>query len=370
MSLVRAYSIPVEAYRGDALESMHTVVAAFCGDLSADASSSRYEIDAQELPSIWIRSTAKPFQLLPLLLHPEGAALLDDPSDIAISVASHDGTPQHAERVRGILQRHSIQQQQMRCGEHRPYFLQRLPANAPENANLYDALHNNCSGNHAALLLWARLCGVEADSYLNPESASQAAIHKVIRAASGSEPRIGVDNCGAPCYQLPLTGAAQAYLALASRDQTARWGETAREDLAGLGPMDAIIDKMDQIGAAMATQPRWVSGEGTEATRLAERFAGTLVIKHGAEGVLCVADRQRQVALALKVLDGNARALFPALLQLMQEFGWWDGSSDRLFSELSRPILTGPPGHTVGELRVGSPQSGRSHSADAPTPAL
>ena len=215
MSLVRAYRIPVEAYRCGARESTHTVMAALCcADASRIDAASNYEVSAQELPSIWIRSTAKPFQLLPLLMHTEGAAILQEPGDTAVCVASHDGTQQHADRVRDILQRHNLQQHELHCGVHRPYFLQHLPADDPQHAHLYDALHNNCSGNHTAMLMWARACGVPAHEYLDVDSASQQLIHRVIGAASGGEPRIGVDNCGAPCYQMPLSAAATAYLAL------------------------------------------------------------------------------------------------------------------------------------------------------------
>lgn len=371
MSLVRAYRIPVEAYRAGTIESSHTVVAAYCGlEHGRVHTASSYEVSTDALPSIWIRSAAKPFQLVPLLMHPEGASILEDPRDIALCVASHEGTPQHADRVRALLQRHNLKQQTLQCGTHRPYFLQYLAASDPQHAHLYDELHNNCSGNHTAMMLWARACGAAPESYLDINGHPQQLIHHVLRAAAGCDPRIGVDNCGSPCYEMPLARVALAYLSLASRSQTEQWRDDHRENLKALGGFTDLVETLDRISVAMATQPRWVSGEATDATRLVDHFAGTLVIKHGAEGVLCVANRQMQGALALKVLDGNARALIPALLQLMQDLGWWDAASDRLFAELARPLLKGPPGHTVGELRVAAPHGGKSPVEDAPTPAL
>jgi L-asparaginase II len=354
---------------------LHTVVAAFTADPDGPGAEALQAVSAfampiDELPPIWLRSAAKPFQLLPLLMHPAGASLLQDQRDVAIAVASHDGTAPHAARVRAIMQRASIRLEALRCGVHRPYFLQHLPASATEHAHLYDALHNNCSGNHAAMLLWAGACGVPSESYLDAQSVSQQLIHQVVRAATGGEPVLGIDNCGAPCYQVPLVGAARAYLALASGAQILNWDQTHRDSLSDLGPFEMLVDRLEQIAMAMATQPRWVSGEATEATRLAERFPGNLVLKHGAEGVLCVANRQRRAALALKVLDGNARALFPALLPLMQELGWWETGEDGLFTELARPQLKGPPGHLVGDLRLAATHSDQPPLADLHTPAV
>jgi L-asparaginase II len=334
------------------------------------AAASPYEIDTEGLPSVWIRSTAKPFQLLPLLLHPNGAGLLDDARDLAVCVSSHDGTAEHAARVDAILQRPGLGRQWLRCGLHRPYFLQHMDPTAPEHGAPFDALNNNCSGNHAAMLLWARSCGTPEDSYLDPSSHAQRILHDVIHAASGHAPVIGVDNCGAPCYQMPLGALARAYLALADPETARDWQVPSAEAEKALQPLTDRVRCLDHMSLAMAMHPGWVSGGGTEATRLAQAFPGQWVLKHGAEGILCVASRQHGAALALKVLDGNARALFPALLPLLRDFGWLDPETQPELAALARPVLKGPPGHPVGELCAAAPGVRTTPAGDAPTTAV
>ena len=41
-----------------------------------------------------------------------------------------------------------------------------------------------------------------------------------------------------------------------------------------------------------------------------------------------------------------------------------------LATQLERPVLKGPPGHVVGEMRLGEPQASAATVADARTEAL
>jgi L-asparaginase II len=365
VSLVRAYQIGVEVRRGGQRESLHTVMAAARGITVPG----RYEVDASLLPHVWARSTAKPFQLLPLLLHPSDPPLFEDLRDVAVCVASHDGTPEHATRVDAILRRSGLGREWLLCGVHRPYYLQSLDPRASEHGDSFDALNNNCSGNHTAMLLWARACGTPMSSYLDANSVAQKVVHDVVRVASGFEPLIDIDNCGGPCYQMPLTALAQAYQVLAVPELAREW-RLLPTSATALQPVADRVQRIEQISRAMASHPRWVSGSDTEATRLARAFQGDLVVKHGAEGVLCVASRRHGAAVALKVLDGNPRALFPALMPLLQEFGWWDPQEEPSLAALARPVLRGPAGHPVGELCAAAPSTRMTPTRDAPTPAV
>ena len=44
---------------------------------------------------------------------------------------------------------------------------------------------------------------------------------------------------------------------------------------------ETVQTQLNVIGTAMAAHPRWVSGEKTDATVLAQHFSDNLVIKHG-----------------------------------------------------------------------------------------
>jgi len=68
----------------------------------------------------FLRSAAKPFQCVPLLL--AGVAErygLADP-DVALICASHGGTPAHVERAAGLLARGGFGPEDLLCGAHWP----------------------------------------------------------------------------------------------------------------------------------------------------------------------------------------------------------------------------------------------------------
>jgi L-asparaginase II len=72
-----------------------------------------------------LRSTSKPFQLLPYLLdglhrtHPRGAEELA--ADLAVMMSSHGGEPMHTARVAAILEASGLTAESLQCGAHWPY---------------------------------------------------------------------------------------------------------------------------------------------------------------------------------------------------------------------------------------------------------
>jgi L-asparaginase II len=222
-----------------------------------------------------MRSAAKPFQLLPLLVAGGTERWGLEAADLAVMCASHHGTDAHAQRVGAILGRIGLGPEALRCGVHRPYFLETLPAESPERQRVFGALHNNCSGNHAALLGLALMHGVDPADYLDPGSVSQQRIHAVLAALTGSETVLAVDDCGAPCYWLPLASMAAAYELLASPRQIFELPAARLGLLREIGPLERIASEMERLAAAMACEPQWVSGEQTGATQLARALPGS-----------------------------------------------------------------------------------------------
>jgi len=345
----RAFRFQVDAWRGDRVESQHVVHVAALGTPALGAA----EVDPASLPHTCMRSTAKPLQLLPLVARGGAARIGFEAADLALMAASHDGTLVHAARTRSILSRLGASPAALRCGLHRPYFLDDLPADDPARAHMYGALHHNCSGNHAAMLAQAQLAGVELADYLDPDCASQRLMHTVVHALADEAPVILLDNCNAPCYDLSLPGIAAAYASLADPASLRRFDAARSALLASVAPLDACVAALEAIGTAMATCPEWLTGETTPSTRLARSLQGSLVLKHGAEGMLCAAFLDRRAAIALKVADGSARAAMPVLLHLLHAFGWQRDAPGLL--DLQEPVLRGNDGQVVGCLRVRAP---------------
>jgi L-asparaginase II len=304
-----------------------------------------------------MRSAAKPFQLLPLLLAGGIERYGLEPADLAIMAGSHDGTDAHAARAESILRRMGLEATALRCGVQRPYYLEDLALGSAEQRREFGPLHNNCSGNHAAMLGLALAHGVPLGRYLDPSTEGQRRVHALLQALAGVEPYIGIDDCGAPSYALPLAAMAEAYLFLAKPALLAELGAERRAALGRVGETGRIVAALESIAAAMACEPQWVSGEGTDATRLAALVPGEIIAKHGAEGVLCVAHRGRGAALALKVADGDGRALMPALLRLQVELGWMREEELTPLIDVLEPPRLGRSGQVVGRLRVASLES-------------
>ena len=72
---------------------------------------------------------------------------------------------------------------------------------------------------------------------------------------------------------------------------------------------------------------------------MAREFLGEMILKFGAEGVICAARRGQDAAFALKVLDGNARALLPALIHLLFACGWLHPRRHASLRDLEEPEL-------------------------------
>lgn len=348
MNDVDAYRIEVEARRGDQVESRHVVFAAAIGAGSVRGAA----FSPDRLPAPNWRSAAKPFQLLPLLTAGGRERFGFDDADLAVMAASHDGTEEHARRVADILRRVGLGPDALRCGVHRPYYLDDLPPQSPEALRPFGPLHNNCSGNHAAMLALALLHGVEPSRYLDPQSEGQRRIHAVVESLTGATPGLAIDNCAAPCYSLPLARMAEAYRFLAQPRHVRELVGSRRARLENVADMACVEAALEGIAQAMASQPQWLTGARNAATRIARLAPGELVLKHGAEGVLCVADRRRDAALALKVADGNARALVPALLFLLARLAWLSDAQLAPVEDLVEPLLRGRVGQVVGSLHA------------------
>jgi len=248
-----------------------------------------------------IRSSAKPFQALPLArARPD----LDD-RDIAIASASHLGDEAQLEAVRALLAKAPAREEELECG----------PEGSPPSR-----LRHNCSGKHAGMLALCRAHGWGSEGYRLEGHPVQEAARQELAAAAGMEPRelaTAIDGCGVVTFALPLERMAFAFSRLHELDGGAR------------------------VASAMRAFPELIRGPGAPDTRLMQLRPGW-VAKGGAEGLLC-ASGPGGLGLALKVVDGNARALGPALAAFLAELG-------EPLEELARQTILNSRGEPAGEL--------------------
>jgi L-asparaginase II len=252
--------------RGAILECVHDVHAVAVRDGTVLAANGEPSLAAS------LRSSAKPIQALLLARARENLG----GEELAIAAASHFGTPVHVEAVRRLLAATGGREEELRCG---------LQQGRPP-----EPIYHNCSGKHAAMLAACRAHGWPLDDYRDADHPLQQALLDEVAAATGLEPsevETGPDGCGVVCFGVSLERAAAAFSRFERLDGGAR------------------------IAVAMRDHPELIGGEGATDTELMRASPGWIA-KGGAEGLMCAASSDG-VGLALKVADGNARALRPAL---------------------------------------------------------
>jgi L-asparaginase II len=312
----------VQATRGNMVEIVHR------GALAVVDSTGRTIAQAGD-PNwvVCMRSSAKPFQLLPLVESGAAERLGFGARELAVMAASHSGSDAHVETVGGILARLGLDEGALLCGTHPP--IDRQAAEALVRAGKEPRpLHHNCSGKHAGMLAFAVSQGWPIEDYTDPAHPAQARILQTLSAMADwpvQQIEVGIDGCSLPVFGLPLRQAALAYARLADpRDlPEPRRGACRR------------------IVAAMMAYPDMVAGRGRFDTALMRAGGGRIVAKGGAQGYQGVgvlpeaAPGGRGVGLALKIEDGNGqRGTPPATLEALRQLGILDGLEASALAEL------------------------------------
>ena len=159
-----------------------------------------------EQSTFW-RSSAKPFQAMPIILSGAIHDLNLTGADLAILTSSHGGEKRHVERVEALLARIGALLEELACGVHWPSTYSARQA-MTESGEVPSVLHNNCSGKHTGMLILARQLGVSSQGYLEPDHPVQVRILQNIRRMTGLSMHAPIptstDGCGVPTFYLPL----------------------------------------------------------------------------------------------------------------------------------------------------------------------
>ena len=325
--------LDVIVWRGEILESRHRIQAV------AVDSAGRPALETPESGLVTtFRSAAKPFQALPLVErgHLDRWKLTDE--DLAVICASHTGSPEHVARVRGILGRIGQPESALACGYHEPLdpvSLEHVRAHPEARSPVY----NNCSGKHAGMLCLALSEGWPVEGYERLEHPLQQMMRRIVGEVCGMDPSalgVAVDGCSVCVFALPLSAMARGYAALASA------GEQP-------GPRGRALER---IRRAMMTFPRMTGGSGRLSTELMEAAPGKLCAKGGAEGLECLGLPASGLGVAVKSEDGNARALGPAVLSLLDQLGALGAAELEKVASLRRPLVRNVVGLEVGRLEA------------------
>ncbi|MEB4615653.1 asparaginase [Leucobacter sp. M11] len=279
---------------------------------------------------IFTRSALKPLQSLAMQTN---GLVLGDTEEIAISLASHTGTPGHIAIVERMLSSGGLVEDQLLCPADWP--MDQVPRDAVIAAGgTRRRAAMCCSGKHAAMLLTCVANDWSIDDYTNPEHPLQQAIRDTVQRFTGERPApIGVDGCGAPVLGLSLTGLARGVRRIAT------------SELSSPFPLHRTAAT---IIAAARQHPWVVEGPGRTDTIVSEQLG--VFAKFGAEGI-SVMTAPNGVTVAVKVLDGASRAASIAALELLVQAEALDRAAvEQLLPSLRTTVLGG--GAPVGEIRA------------------
>lgn len=327
-----ANPVLVEVTRGAAVESLHRgafAVAGPGGMLLAAAG----DVETPVFP----RSAIKAFQALPLIERGAADALGLSDEEIALACSSHSGEEGHVHLARSLLAKAGLEEDRLECGAHPPQDRAAFSALIESGAKP-SAIHNNCSGKHAAMLALAVRRGVDPGGYIDPQHPIQQGVARVLDELCGvrtADLPLGIDGCSVPTWAIPLRNIALGFQRFAS-------GETL---------LPARLDAARRILAAVRAHPFLVAGTGRFCTRLMEAVPRAFV-KTGAEGVFCAAVPHAGIGIALKCDDGSHRASEPAVARLLASLGVWTEEERVALSAFAEVPLKNWRKFAIGKIRA------------------
>lgn len=332
----------VEVHRGSITESRHRGhIVAVDGDGQIVAHLGRPET------LTYLRSSAKPFQCIPLISSGAADRFGFNDQEIALACASHNGEPIHTETAAGMLRKIGLDESALKCGIHEP-FSSEVVRRLRESGEQPNVLQNNCSGKHAGMLALALHLGAPIETYDQPDNPVQLMIGRVIEQFSDvplEDIAVGIDGCGAPVFGVTVLAMARMYAHLvfppADLDEETR--EACR-----------------RIVSAMNTYPEMIGGGLTERldTEIMRAARGRLVSKVGAEGVytagvLPCKEWPRGLGLAFKIEDGEDRRARPTVvIESLRQLGVLTDEAYEALKPYASFTIRNHRGDEVGEIRA------------------
>lgn len=294
-----------------------------------------------------LRSTAKPFQLLPLIEQGAVERFALTPEEVAVMCASHSGTDEHVAVITRLQAKMGLHEEELQCGVHPPLHEATWQAMIRRGESPTPIRHN-CSGKHTNMLAQAVLMGADRQHYLDPQHPVQQRILHTLAdmcCISPDEIRIGVDGCSAPVFALPLYNAALGYARLC--------------DPTDLSPRRAQACRA--ITSAMMAAPFMVAGPGRFDTLVMGLGEGKIIAKAGAEGYQgmgimpgALGPGSPGLGIAFKIADGDpgGRARPVVAIEILRQLGLL--SEEQITTHLAdlaaRPLKNWR-GLYVGEIR-------------------
>ena len=283
--------------------------------------------------STYVRSSAKPLQAMAVLRSGAYRDFGFTPEQLAVICSSHSGETVHVEQVAQIFKKAGIGPEHLACGIHPP--IDKASASQLVTDGVEpQQIHNNCSGKHSGMLSTCVQLGHDPENYLDPDHPVQLYIYDILKEFTASESiQRGVDGCSAPVFNLPLSKVALGFARVSERE----------------------TQECRQVFDAMTTYPYVVGGNGRFDTMLMQSFPGKIMSKGGAEAVSAagfIMPDGQVYGLAVKVLDGNYRAIGQMVLRMLEDLGFIKEPLPEALDRWWNPQLKNHAKQIVGTMRT------------------
>lgn len=286
-----------------------------------------------------MRSTAKPFQAMAVIETGAADRYAFAPEEIALIASSHSGEPRHTEAVRGLLARAGLAPDALQTGTHPPLHAPTRLA-LDRRGEAPSPLHHNCSGKHCGMLCACLHQGWDVRTYVRPDHPVQRAVLRLVSEVAGvaaGDVGVAIDGCGVPTFAVPLRAIARAFARLV--------GESCPR------PSPKWSGSMARVRAAMLAHPDMVAGEGRFDTDLMAHAGGRILAKGGAEACYGLSLVDRRWGIAVKIEDGNSRAMPVVVVEALRQLGALADAELEAIEHHARPPVRNYRDEIVGEGR-------------------
>jgi len=289
-----------EVYRGESIESVHhgsVVVVDNTGKVLYYAGDPEF--------ATYTRSALKPIQVVPLLESGGFGHFGFDLKALAIMCGSHAGSDIHVTQVASNLAKIGLDESYLQCGVHPPldYASHGL---LPRREETFNPLQHNCSGKHSGMLALSLFMNKDPKRYMefdeDPQKTILRAVSEICEVPEESINR-GIDGCSLPNYAMPLRNFAHGFANIG----TLKTNQPERRKA------------FEMIIRAIQTHPILVSGDKRTDYLIQQALPTEVVCKLGGEAIQGVAIINKGWGMAVKIADGNFRALGPVVVEALRQ---------------------------------------------------
>ena len=287
-------SILCRVTRGDLTESIHVVFA-----VAVDETGTVFYSTGDPYYLTCIRSSLKPIQAAAAVKAGAVDAAGFSDAELAMMCASHSGEDIHVNTVHSMLNKLGLSTADLECGSHFPSDKITRHKMIKEGKSA-ESIHNNCSGKHAGMLALAKHLDQGIKGYIQKGHPVQKEIFNLVHELTGLKNiPTETDGCSAPTPFMTLETIARLFQKLAAGNN----------------------QEVNRVFDAMCSNPLLVGGTNRFDSLFIEALAGRGVTKIGGESVRGISIKKPNggsVGIALKVLDGNFRAMPIATMGLLE----------------------------------------------------